>query len=83
MAGELGALGGATDVDLFQEGYSPLPEDLAMFKMDARARMWMKWRQRQSEQPLVGVGRRESFDEPDKNSSEFQAQFCCRAQRHG
>jgi hypothetical protein len=43
--------------ELFNDGYSPLPEELGMFKLDPGIRMWMKWNVHQ-ELTNVGVPRR-------------------------
>ena len=48
---------GLTEMELFSDGYSPLPEDLCMFKLDPGIKLWMKWNTKQ-ELTNVGVPRR-------------------------
>jgi hypothetical protein len=38
-----------------QSGYSPLPEDLALFKMDKKVRFWLKWGSVPAPVPAGGV----------------------------
>lgn len=42
-----------SELELFNDGYSPLPEELGMFKLDPGNRLWMKWN---TQQELTNVG---------------------------
>jgi hypothetical protein len=42
-------------VDLFNDGYSPLPEDLGVYQLDPGCKLWLKWNIKQELGKVIGV----------------------------